>query len=255
MNNRRVRLGLLLIGILALSGTVVVASSPAPLGLIIEPDPTPNPLSASIWTNKPTYTVGETTTVYFSINQPAYVYIYDIQPDGVVRMLFPNVYSQANYKQAGTYTLPDGGYRFRVAPPYGTEQLQIIASPVSLGLELPYGEPFPMVGPSPSAATQDIHAHIMGIIPEPTYVTAWTSFTILGYSYTPPTPTPTPSPTPPPCYSWNPFYPCPPFYGYPGASWYWDGSTWIFGVPPSGWYWYWGSDGVWHFKIRICFGC
>ncbi len=253
MNNRRVRLGILLIGILALSGIVVVASSPAPLGLIVEP--TPSTLSVSIWTNKATYTVGETATIYFNVSRPAYVYIYDIQPDGIVVQRFPNAYSQANYVSAGTHTLPDGPYVFRVAPPLGTEQLQIIASPVPLGLAMSYSEPYPMVGPNPSAATDQIRAHIMGIVPEPNYVTAWTSFTIVGYSYTPPTPTPTPSPTPPPCYSWSPFYPCPPFYGYPGASWYWDGGSWNFGVPSSGWYWYWGSDGIWHFKIRICFGC
>ena len=254
MNNPRARLGVLLIGILALSGIVAVASSPAPLGLII--DPTPDSLSVSIWTDKPTYTIGENATIFFNISQPAYVYIYDIQPDGIVRLIFPNAYSQGNYVSAGTHSLPDGLYKFTVAPPTGTEQLQIIASPISLGLELPYSEPFPMVGPNPGAATNDIRAHIMGIIPEPNYATAWTSFTIVGYYYTPPAPTPpTPPTTPPSYYPWNPFYPYPPFYGFPGGSWYWDGSEWHYGVPSSGWYWYWGNDGTWHFKIRICFGC
>jgi len=254
MNNPRARLGVLLIGILALSGIVAVAGSPAPLGLII--DPTPDPLSVSIWTSKSTYTIGENATIFFHVSQPAYVYIYDIQPDGIVRLIFPNAYSQGNYVSAGTHSLPDGLYKFTVAPPAGTEQLQILASPMSLGLELPYSEPFPMVGPNPGAATNDIHAHIMGIIPEPDYATAWTSFTIIGY-YTPPVPTPTPTPTPtPPSYTpWNPFYPYPPFFGFPGGSWYWDGSEWQYGVPSSGWYWYWGTDGTWHFKIRICFGC
>jgi len=257
MKTPRARLGLLLIGIVALSGIVVVASSPAPLGLII--DPTPDPFSASIWTDKSSYVIGENATIYFNVSQAAYVYIYDIQPDGIVRLIFPNAYSQSNYVSAGVHSLPDGAYRFTVAPPTGTEQLQIIASLVPLGLELPYSEPFPMVGPSPDAATQSIQGHIMGLIPEPDYVMAWTSFLIMSsYSYTPPAPTPpptpTPAPTPPPCYSWNPFYPCPPFYGFPGGSWYWDGGEWHYGVPPSGWYWTW-EGGEWHFHIRICFGC
>jgi hypothetical protein len=246
MKTPRARLGILLIGIVALSGIVVVASSPAPLGLII--DPTPDPLSVSIWTDKSSYVIGENATIYFNVSQAAYVYIYDIQPDGIVRLIFPNAYSQSNYVSAGVHSLPDGAYRFTVAPPTGTEQLQIIASPAALGLELPYSEPFPMVGPSPDAATQSIQGHIMGLIPEPDYVMAWTSFTIIAY-YTPP------APTPPSYYPWNPFYPYPPFYGFPGGSWYWDGSHWIFGVPPSGWYWTWGDDGSWHFHIRICFGC
>jgi len=248
MKTPRARLGILLIGIVALSGIVVVASSPAPLGLII--DPTPDPFSVSIWTDKSSYVVGENATIYFNVSQAAYVYIYDIEPMGVVRLIFPNAYSQSNYVTAGVHSLPDGAYRFTVAPPTGTEQLQIIASAVSLGLELPYTEPFPMVGANPGVATQSIQGRIMGLIPEPNYVMAWTSFTIVS-AYTPPTPTPPPS-----YYPWSPYYPYPypPFYGFPGGSWYWDGSEWHYGIPPSGWYWTW-EDGQWHFHIRICFGC
>jgi len=254
MTKQRTRYGILLAGILALSGLVAVASQPAPLGLIIDPEP--SPMSASIWTDKSSYVIGENVTIYFNVSQSAYVYIYDIQPDGVVRLIFPSAYSQNNFVSAGTHSLPDGLYKFTVAPPTGTEQLQIVASPISLGLTPSFGEPFPMVGSDPSAATSDIQAHIMGITPEPNYVTAWTSFVITGY-YTP-TPTPPytpPSYTPPSYYPPSPFYPQPPFSGYPGGSWYWDGSEWHYGMPPSGWYWYWGPDGVWHFRIRICFGC
>ncbi len=257
MNNPRARFGLLLIGILALSGIVAVAAQPAPLGLIIDPEP--DPLSVSIWTNKSSYVIGENATIFFSISQPAYVYIYDIQPDGIVRLIFPNAYSQNNYVSAGTHSLPDGLYKFTVAPPTGTEQLQIIASPLSLGLEQPFSEPFPMVGPSPSAATDNIQAHIMGIVPEPDYATAWTSFLIVGsYGYTPPTYYPTPPtyyPTPP---TYNPHQP-PPFPGVSGATWYFMGGQWYSGMPGSGPYWYWYNPcgysyapcGIWRIRIRI----
>lgn len=259
MHNPRARIGILLLVFVALSGIGAVAASPTPLGLVITP--TPSPISLSIWTDKTTYSIGENATIYFNVSQPAFIYIYDIQPDGIVRLIFPNAYSQGNYVGAGTHTLPDGMYRFTVAPPTGTEQLQAIASGVPLGLELPYSEPFPMVAPNAGQAGVNIQAHIMGIIPEPDYVTAWTSFLIVsGYytppSYTPPSYTP-PSYTPPsspPCFPFNPFYPCPPFYGNPGGSWYWDGTQWHYGMPSSGWYWYW-DDGSWHFRIRICFGC
>lgn len=259
MVNARPRIGLVVLLLVALSGLAALASNPTPLGLII--DPTPSPVSLSIWTDRSSYAIGESVTIHFNVSQPAFVYIYDIQPDGITRLIFPNAYSQSNYVGPGTYTLPDAGYRFTVAPPTGTERLQAIASLVPLGLEMPYWEPFPMVGPTPGDAGADIQGHIMGIVPEPDYVTAWTSFVIVsGYytppSYTPPTYTPptyTP-PSSPPCTSYNPFYPCPPFYGYPGGSWYWDGSQWQYGVPSSGWYWYW-EGGSWHFRIRICFGC
>jgi len=243
--------------------------APAPLGLIIDPEP--DPLSASIWTNKPSYVIGENATIFFSVSQPAYVYIYDIQPDGIVRLIFPNAYSQSNYVSAGTHTLPDGLYKFTVAPPSGTEQLQIIASPISLGLEQPFSEPFPMVGSSPGAATDDIQAHIMGIVPEPDYSSAWTSFQIVGgyYGYTQPTP---PSYTPPSYYptpptyhpappAYNPSQP-PPFPGVSGATWYFTGGQWYSGMPASGPYWYWYNPcgysyapcGVWRIRVRIRFG-
>jgi len=254
MYSPRARIGLVLLVVLALSGISAVASNPTPLGLVITP--TPSSIALNIWTDKQSYTIGEYATIYFSVDQPAYVYIYDIQPDGITRLIFPNAYSQNNYVGPGIHQLPDGMYHFTVAPPTGMESLQAFASAVPLGLEMPYYEPFPMVAPNAGQAGVDIQAQIMGIIPEPDYVTAWTSFMIEA-AYTPPAYTP-PSYTPPqssapPCYPINPFYPCPPFYGYTGGSWYWDGTQWVYGVPSSGWYWSW-ENGSWHFRIRICFG-
>lgn len=239
-NSKRAAVGLLLIiGMFAVSA-VVASGSPAPLGLIPSP-PTPDPLSVNVWTDKAQYTIGENVAIFFNVSQPAFVYIYDIQPDGIVRLIFPNQYSQNNFVSAGTHSLPDGLYKFTVAPPTGTEQLQIFASPIPLDLApTMYGEPFPMVGSNPESATGQIQAHIMGIVPEPIWATAWTSFLIVGsYGYTPPQ-----SPYPP-------FFP--PFYGFSGGEWFWQDGTWHYGVPGSGWYWYW-QDGQWHFRILFQFG-
>lgn len=237
---------LLLLGLVMTSVLVVGQGTPAPLGII--PTPTPTQLSVSVWTDKSTYVIGENATIYFTVSQAAYIYIYDVQPDGAVRLIFPNAYSQQNYVSAGTHTLPNGSYQFTIAPPAGTEQLQIIASPLNLGLTPPaYYEAFPLVGTTPQAATTQIQVQIMGIIPVPNYVSNWTSFTITNaYAYTPPSYY---SPYNPPSTSTYP-----PFYGYPGATWYWNGSTWVAGVPTSGWYWYFGTDGSWHFRITFHFG-
>lgn len=244
---------LLVFALAAMSLLGFAQSTPAPLGIV--PTPTPQPLTASIWTDKATYVVGEAATIYFSVSQAAFIYIYDIQPDGIVRLIYPNAYAQANYMSAGTHTLPDGSYRFTIAPPAGVEQLQIVASPVNLGLTpQAYYEAFPMIGSDPQSATDQIQVQIMGIVPQPTYVSAWTSFQIVtSYSYTPPSYTP-PSYTPPSSgyYGYPPYYP--PFYGSPGATWYWQDGEWHFGTPATGWYWYFGSDGHWHFRITIHFG-
>ena len=243
------RLSVFLVLVLSVTSLLAFAqSTPAPLGIV--PTPTPQPLTASIWTDKATYVIGESATIYFTVYQASYIYIYDVQPDGIVRLIFPNAYSQGNYVSAGTHSLPDGLYQFTIAPPVGIEQLQIIASPVSLGLTPPaYYEPFPMVGSDTQSATQSIQVQIMGIVPQPVYASAWTSFQIVAsYSYTPPPTTP-PSPG---YYTYPPYYP--PFYGTPGATWFWQDGEWHFGVPSTGWYWYFGSDGHWHFRITIHFG-
>ncbi len=210
-------LALLVIGVVGASTVIGVQGPPSPLGIV--PTPTPQPLTVNMWTDKSTYVVGETMRVYFDVNQPAYVYLYDIQPDGVVRLVFPNAYSQSNFVSAGTHVLPDRpSYHFRVTEPTGVEKLQIFASLAPLSLTpSTYGEPFPMATP------QEIQGQIMGITPEPVYqpswVTAWASFTITApvYAYTSPpcyTP-PAPSYTPPPCYKPTPpCSPCPPYFGF-----------------------------------------
>jgi len=249
MKTYATRIGLLLvIGLIAASGLAYADRAVAPLGVI--PQPTPQPLTVSIWTDKPTYMVGETLTIFFSVSQPAFIYIYDIQPDGIVRLIFPNAYSQGNFVGAGTHSLPDGLYKFTVAPPTGTEHLQVFASPVDLGLAPPYfGEPFPMAAGAPEAATSQIQAQILGIVPEPMWATAWTSFTIYQQTYGYP---PTGTTYPPTYYGYPPFYP--PFFGYPGGTWYYFGGQWHSGVPQSGVYWYFGADGKWHLRIVFRFG-
>ena len=243
MKRQTTRIALfLVIGWIVTSTLALADGAVAPLGIV--PTPTPQPLTVQVWTDRSTYTVGETLTIFFSVNRSSYIYIYDIQPNGFVRLIFPNQYSRRNFVSAGTHSLPDGLYKFTVTPPAGTEHLQIFASPVDLGLNPSYfGEPFPLVGSDPSSAANQIQAQIMGIIPEPTWSTAWTSFTIRqAYSYTPPTY----------YYPYPPSYP--PFPGYPGGTWYWQGGGWQFGIPQSGWYWYFGPDGKWHFRIHIHIG-
>jgi len=247
---KRTRIAVLGTFLLALAGWAALAaapSSPAPLGITPTPTPTPQPLSVSVWTDKSTYRVGEAVVVTFTVSQPAYVYLYDIQPDGIVRLVFPNAYSQGSYVSAGTHTLPDGAYQFLVSPPLGVEQLQIFASLTPLPLSpTTYTEPYPMVAPTPNAAMQQLQAQILGITPTPTWVTAWTSFTITSASYG----------STPPGYPPYPPYPYPPFFGWgtPDGQWYYENGQWYYGTPGSGWSWFYGPDGQWHIVFRIRIG-
>jgi len=225
-------LPLFLIGVLGLATPVGAQSTLSPLGIV--PTPTPQPLAIDVWTDKTAYVVGETMRVYFNVNQPAYIYLYDIQPDGVVRLVFPNAYSQSNLVSAGTHILPDHpSYQYTVTYPTGVEKIQIFASLTPLALApSAYGDPFPMVAPG------EIQGHIMGISPEPTcqptWATAWASFTITEPTASCPPPTcytpPPPSYTSPPCYT--PSTPCPPVFGscFPGWTWCYPSVRWSFGL-------------------------
>jgi len=232
---KRSFLMLLAVGLLLVPVLAYAQSGPTPLGVV--PSPNPGNLTVKVWTDKQTYVVGENALIYFSVNQQAYIYIYDLQPDGVVRLVFPNAYSQNNFVSAGTHVLPDTNYTFLITPPTGLEKLQIFASLVPLNLTPnSYSEPYPQTSPG------CIQGQIKGITPQATWSTAWTTFTIVSssYSYTPP------------CYNG---YSYPPFFGCcPGVNWYWYNGQWCQGTPPSGWYWYYGPDGKWHFTIRINVG-
>jgi len=86
-------LPLFLIGVLGLAALVGAQSTPSSLGIV--PTPMPQPLAIDVWTDKTAYVVGETMRVYFNVNQPAYIYLYGIQPDGIVRLVFPNLTRRA----------------------------------------------------------------------------------------------------------------------------------------------------------------
>jgi len=242
---RRILSAAVLVLVFSVTSVVAGPGRVSPLGF--EPSPSPSPLSASIWTDKTVYIVGDVAQIYLTLSDAAYVYILDFQPDGVVRQIFPNGYSQGNYLRAGTHVLPDGAYRFVVAPPIGEEQLQILASSTPLDL-VPgqYNEAFPYVAPNAESARNSLQPRIMGISPEPLWATAWTSFTIVySYGYAPPAgPTPPNPPAYPPFFSWM----------MPSGQWIWEDGMWVYGEPKGGIYWTFDSDGSWRLHIRFRFG-
>jgi len=167
---------LFVVGAAALLGSTGSSQGqPNPLGIIVQP----SPLQVNIWVDKPAYQVNEYVTIHYSVNQPAYVYIIDIDAVGQGRLIFPNRYSQDNYVSAGEHVLPDKpSYRFVVVPPAGTEYLQIIASTQPLNLNVRgFMEAFPLLGNTPS----ETGAQIQGIIPVGAETaTAWTSCQVIA---------------------------------------------------------------------------
>ncbi|MCK4681980.1 DUF4384 domain-containing protein [Candidatus Bipolaricaulota bacterium] len=211
-----------------------------PLGLLPTPTQSDKPLIVGVWTEEPGYELGDALTLFYSVNQPAFIYLFDLQPDGIVRLLFPNVYSQYNYVAAGTHRLPDGEYELTIAPPTGVEELLIFASLTPIGLDpTAYSGPFPIIASDPSEAMYQLQSLMRAMTPLPSWATGWTAFTISGpsFDYEPPA-SDGPIPPFPPAY--------PPYPSQPGDAWYWQAGTWHAGLPTSGWYWYFGLDARWH---------
>ena len=180
MKARIWRAGVVFLSFLALAAVVGLAQAPvAPKGIIATPPD--SELEVRIWVDKGAYAIGEAITIYYEVNKPAYIYIWDIQPDGIPNQLFPYPSSGTpnNYVQAGEHILgPPPGYPgWVVAPPTGTEYLQILAttSPV---------QPFAYMTQDPAAFQQSVEVQVLGILPVEERSWNFTSFEIV--SGTPP---------------------------------------------------------------------
>ncbi len=178
-NHLLTKIAIVGLGLLALWSVNAIAQN-APQGIIVVPQ---GELTVDIRTDRPAYISGQNVVITYTVNQPAYVYVFDIDVAGTVSLIFPNRFSQNNFVQAGEHHLPDNNsYIFAIAPPYGTEYLQIIATtqPISLGQLNFNAQSFPLIGTTPQAAQSLIQGAIQGLIPTGKVATAYTLFQTFG---------------------------------------------------------------------------
>lgn len=173
MKERTSRAGLLALFIIAFAAfTSMGQSNVAPLGIFPSP-PESSELEVRIWVDQGAYQVGDPIVVHYSVNKPAYIYIWDIYPDGTASPLFPNALpgGSDNYVQAGEHVVPPNDWI--IGPPLGTERMQILAttSPVN---------PFAFFSPEDPAEFQaQVQAQILGILPASETSWDFTSFEIV----------------------------------------------------------------------------
>jgi len=104
---------------------------PKPQGIIPEPGSKPD-LEVTISTNKSLYQPREEVVISYEVSQTAYLYLYSIDTEGKVTLLFPNRYDNKNKVNPGKGELPGRGYSFLTGKEEGREYLQMIASKVEL---------------------------------------------------------------------------------------------------------------------------
>lgn len=98
-------------------------------------------LFGEIWTDRGeggVYEGGEVLTLFFRASEDAYVTIFNVNPAGTVRMVFPNQWDSDNLVKRGhLYAIPAAGaYRFVTGPPFGTEQVFALVTLAPLGEEV-----------------------------------------------------------------------------------------------------------------------
>jgi len=157
----------LLISLFVITG---LAQGVAPKGIIPTP-PESNELQVNLWVDHGAYAVGDSITIHYSVNKTAYVYIWDIQPDGVATRLLPGILGSNNYVASGEHTLSGG----TIAPPLGTEYLQIMATTAPV-------DPFAYFTPNPESFQAQIEAQVLGIVPVDERSWNVTSFAIVSGS-------------------------------------------------------------------------
>lgn len=124
---------------------------------------TVQPTPLSIWTDRSSYYPGDNVRISFTVPRTAYVYILNVDVQGVIRLIFPNTYDTNARFNSGTYTLPrNNKYVYPVSGPAGTEYLMMIASTDRISyfdtLSNRGGE-FPVIG-SPSLLLSELQKWI-----------------------------------------------------------------------------------------------
>ena len=175
-------LKLLLAGALTLvSGAAFAQSNPrvTPQAVIVNPVETSLKVNVALdkGGSNPLYVEGEKQRITVNVNQDAYVYVFNIQANGVVAVLLPNGFSGGTpFLRAGetrTFPTPNAGYELTIGAPYGQEKILALASKTQLNL----AQVIPQVGNNQivnaTVQGQDGLARALAVVVTPLPVQGW----------------------------------------------------------------------------------
>lgn len=177
----KVACSLCCLGLLA----VTVSAAPQVSAQSIIVNPLPTKLLVDVWVDRdgsgyrPTYNIGDQITLYTSVNEDAYVYLFDIDAADVVTQIYPNQYTgDQMYMMAGnTYAFPgsDDQFTFDVGGPYGVNRVLAIASRQPLNLDQLNYSAYSEILPRIHCRTPQDFGDILGMIVSPLNQQDWTS--------------------------------------------------------------------------------
>ncbi len=180
MRRLLVLLGIIIFGFF---GVAQQSGQPIPEGIIVQPNQTL--LAIQLGLEQISYAPGDKLRLTITLNQDAYLYVYNITPDQRVNLLFPNAYQPVNFLKAGAHTIPDKRYSLVIAPPTGFECVQVLAlaAPLPLDQLLPESKlspknPFPVLSQKPQEFKSFMQGLIIGSVGTAGWAAAWTCFEI-----------------------------------------------------------------------------
>ncbi|WP_293910621.1 DUF4384 domain-containing protein [Deinococcus sp.] len=102
-------------------------------------NPVPADVSVQVWTDRdssgsqtPNYLPGDRIRLYTRVSRDAYVYLFNVDPNGQVDLILPNRYAGgANFVKANTvkaFPSAGDGFTFDIAAPYGLNKVLALAS-------------------------------------------------------------------------------------------------------------------------------
>ncbi len=140
----RLALGLSVALAAGLGGPAHAAPQISAQSIIVNPVPTT--VNVKVWTDRdssgtrtPSYQPGDRIRLYASVSQDAYVYLFNVDPNGQVDLILPNRYQGgANFLKANSVKVfPAAGdpFTFDIAAPYGVNKVLALASRTPLNLD------------------------------------------------------------------------------------------------------------------------
>ncbi len=175
-------------------------------------NPVQGDLGVRVWTDRdpggnrtPSYRVGDRIRIYTSVSDDAYVYLFNVNPDGSIDQILPNRYaSGANFVKANTTKVFPGsgdGFTFDIAAPYGINKVLALASETPLNLDrisqFRSGQPFADVAVKGQNNLAQALSIVVNPVPQDSWVTDTATYSVARPSSVTPVPpvsvTPLPS--------------------------------------------------------------
>ncbi|GHF41291.1 hypothetical protein HNQ07_001494 [Deinococcus metalli] len=152
-------------------------------------NPVPTSLSVQVWVNRdpsgartPSYRIGENISISARVSEDAYVYLFNINPDGTTDQILPNRLGGSNFVRAGqirTFPSASDNFQFNIAGPYGLNKVLVIASRTQLNLSelssYSSGQAFATVKPQSPARLAQALSIVVDPVTQPVPQQDWTS--------------------------------------------------------------------------------